>query len=122
MNSASMQLLFWSPRILGILFAGFLAIFAFDVFEEGRSFWGSVTAFLVHLLPSALVLVALAIAWRWEWAGCILFMGMGALCLLPFWGNGPDALTYLIMTAPMFLTGLLFCLHWHFTSEPGNAT
>ena len=118
MNSSSRQLLFWSPRVLGALFAGFLAIFAFDVFDEGESFWGTVAAFLIHLLPSTFVVVALAIAWRWEWAGCILFMGMGVLCLLPFWGNGPDAWTYLVMTAPMFLTGLLFCLNWHFKREP----
>lgn len=118
MNSSSRQLLFWSPRVLGILFAGFLGVFAFDVFGGEQSAGATVAAFLVHLLPSALVLAALAIAWRWEWVGCILFMGMGVLYLLPFWGNGPDALNYLIMTAPLFLTGLLFCLNWHFTRKP----
>ena len=37
----SKQLLFWTPRILGILFALFLSMFALDVFGEGYGFWGT---------------------------------------------------------------------------------
>ena len=36
------QLLHWTPRILGILFAGFLGLFALDVFNEGHTFWRTI--------------------------------------------------------------------------------
>ena len=35
MNRPIRQFLFWSPRVLTILFALFLSLFALDVFEEG---------------------------------------------------------------------------------------
>ncbi len=35
------QFLFWSPRVLTILFALFLSLFALDVFGEGYGFWAT---------------------------------------------------------------------------------
>jgi hypothetical protein len=35
MNIPLKQLLFWTPRVLGILFAAFVSMFALDVFGKG---------------------------------------------------------------------------------------
>ncbi len=69
--------LIWTPRILCLLFAVFLSLFALDVFDQGYGFWGTMFALLMHLVPTGLVLVALAITWRWEWLGTILFIALG---------------------------------------------
>jgi len=66
-------LLFWTPRVLCLLFAVFLSLFALDVFNEGYGFWKTILALLVHLIPTWIVLAVLAISWRWEWAGAMLF-------------------------------------------------
>ena len=39
MKSISKRLLYWVPRILAILFATFISIFALDVFGEHLPFW-----------------------------------------------------------------------------------
>jgi hypothetical protein len=61
--------LYWVPRILGILFAIFISIFALDVFMEGYGFWETVVALVMHLVPTAIIFIVLLIAWRWERLG-----------------------------------------------------
>jgi hypothetical protein len=58
------RLLHWTPRILGLLFAAFVSVFALDVFGEGYTFWQTILALMMHLIPTGVVLVALAISWR----------------------------------------------------------
>jgi hypothetical protein len=65
--------LFWSPRVLSILFTAFVSVFALDVFGEGHGFWQTCLALLMHLVPSALLLAALLVAWRHQCVGAILF-------------------------------------------------
>jgi len=79
MTTPPKQLLFWSPRILCLLFAAFISIFAADAFGEGYGFWKTILALLIHLIPTGIILVILAISWRWEWVGGILFIALGAL-------------------------------------------
>ena len=62
-------LLFWTPRVLCLLFAVFLSLFALDVFNEGYGFWKTILAFFMYLVPTWIVLAILAISWCWEWAG-----------------------------------------------------
>ena len=79
MNRTAKNVLFWSPRILCILFAAFVSIFALDVFDEGLGFWQTAFALGMHLIPTAMLLAALVIAWRTGWIGAILFVGLGLL-------------------------------------------
>jgi hypothetical protein len=44
MNQTVEKVLFWSPRVLGILIAIFISLFALDVFGEGYSFWETIIA------------------------------------------------------------------------------
>jgi hypothetical protein len=39
MNESKRRMLFWTPRLLSILFAIFISLFALDVFGEGYGFW-----------------------------------------------------------------------------------
>lgn len=83
------QILLWTPRILGILFALFVSLFAFDVFGMGYSFWNAALALFVHLVPIFLLLIGLAIAWHWEWVGAVVFPGFSVWYLMTFGGAVP---------------------------------
>jgi len=111
MNKSVKRCLFWTPRILCILFALFLSIFALDVFSEGYGFWRTMLALLSHLIPTFFILIVLAISWRWELVGGILFTALGMLYLITYWGRFPWV-TYLIFSGPLILIGVLFLINW----------
>ena len=69
MSDTTRRLLYWAPRVLGILFALFVSIFALDVFGQATVSGARFRALLMHLIPVYILLIALAIGWRWEWAG-----------------------------------------------------
>ena len=116
MTTPPKQLLFWSPRILCLLFAAFISIFAADVLGEGYGFWKTILALLIHLIPTWLVLIVLAVSWRWEWVGGILFIALGALYLSWSWGRFHWSV-YLCISGPLFLIGVLFLLNWRCRRE-----
>ena len=104
------RLLYWTSRILGILVAALVSIFAFDVFGEGYTVWETIAALAMHLVPTAVIIVVLAIAWRWEGVGGLLFIGLGVLYILLAPGNHWAA--YLAISGPLALVGLLFLASW----------
>ena len=110
MHRSMRRFLFWSPRILAIVFSMFLSIFAFDVLGEGYGFWKTIAALLIHLTPVYAVLIVLAIAWRWEWVGAILFFGLSIFYLVWSWGKFHWSV-YLVISGPLALIGILFLLN-----------
>lgn len=111
MKPMTRRWLFWLPRVLTILFALFLGVFALDVFEEGLGFWRSVLALLMHLTPTWIVLVVLAVSWRWEWVGAVLYTALAVLYAWFAVGRGHPEWT-LIISVPLLLVGGLFLLDW----------
>jgi hypothetical protein len=111
MKANAKRLLFWTPRLLCILFAVFISLFALDVFGEGYGVWGTILAFLIHLIPTGILLIVLAITWRWEWVGGLLFPALGVLYLIMAWGRFPWP-AYVVISGPLFLVGGLFLLGW----------
>jgi len=75
-------LLFWTPRVLSILFIAFLSLFALDVFDGHHGFLQLMLALAMHLIPSFILIAALILAWRWEWTGAVLY---GAAGLVYIW-------------------------------------
>ena len=116
MRAAAKRLLYWTPRIITILFALFVSLFAMDVFNEGRGLWETVAALAVHLIPTALLLLIHAISWRWEWIGGLLFIALGVFYVISTWGRFPWV-TYLVMAGIPVLVGLLFLLNWRYRAE-----
>jgi hypothetical protein len=116
MKTAFERSLYWTPRGLGILFAAFISLFALDVFGEGAGFWQTLLALLIHLIPTAVVVLALVLSWRWEWLGAILYSALAALYIQQFWGRFPWS-TYLIISGPLVLVGLLFLADWRYRAH-----
>ena len=112
----SANLLYWPPRIICIGFALFISLFALDVFGAGYSFWETVLAFLIHQIPTALVILVLVIAWRWEWVGGVLFAALGVFYMVSTWGRFPPSV-YVTIAGPLFLMSYLFFLNWRYKDE-----
>ena len=112
------QLLYWAPRALCIVIAVFISMFALDVFGEGKGFWETTLALLIHLIPTYFVLILLAVSWRWEWIGGIFFILLGIFYVVWAW-NKPFGhwSTFLMIAGPPVLAGVLFLLNWYYRGE-----
>jgi hypothetical protein len=114
----SVSLFHWIPRILCILAILFVSLFAFDSFAPGLSFWQQIAGFLIHLIPSFILLAMLLVAWKWEFTGGIIFIILG-IGLSPwlFYQNykmnhsvGMSLGIIFAITIPFALVGLLFLI------------
>lgn len=113
MKGSRNQLLYWAPRVLGILTAIFVSIFSLDVFGAGYNFWQTVIALAMHLIPTLVIVIILLIAWRWERIGGFLFIALGVLYVLLFW-DPTRWPAYLLISGPLFLVGILFILDGYY--------
>jgi hypothetical protein len=104
------QVFHWLPRIICILAILFISIFAADAFEQGLS------AVLIHLIPSFVLLTFLIVAWKWEFIGGIIFTLIG-LGFTPFifmvnYNRNHSILgslfIILVITFPFIVVGILF--------------
>lgn len=95
------KFLYWTPRILGILFILFLMVFSLDVFNEGLNFWQTISAFFMHNIPVLVLLISLIIFWKLEILTGIIFIIVGIFFI-----------ESLIVAVPAFITGVLFILNW----------
>jgi hypothetical protein len=103
----------WTPRVLGMVCAVFLALFALDTFERGFAL-DLLPAFASHLVPAFLVAAAVALAWRWPWLGGLLFV----LFALGYALSVPGRLDWIMAIAgPLLLVGLLFIVSWRYKSS-----
>ena len=116
MNRSVKRVLFWSPRVLGILFAMLLSLFSFDVFEEGYGLWRTIGALLLHLVPTFMVVVVLVVAWRWEWVGAVLFIALAVFYTAWFWGRFHWS-AYVVISGSLFVMGVLFLFNWLYRAE-----
>jgi len=102
--------LFWLPRIIAIVFAAFISIFALDVFAE-YSFPVVLWALLMHLIPTILLVVLLIIAWKWPKWGGMLFILLAIIFTL--WFNlYRDLISFLLIGLPVLVLGILFLVDW----------
>jgi len=117
--------LHWAPRILCILAILFVSMFSLDAFQAGMSLKDQLLAWLMHMIPSFILILVLVIAWIWENIGGIIFISLGlAFSPFIFWGNYThnhsvwmSILIILMITFPFILVGILFMLSYHTKSK-----
>jgi hypothetical protein len=115
----SIRVFHWLPRIIGILAILFVSLFATDAFAPGLTFGQQLTAFIMHLIPSFVLLAFLIIAWKWEFVGGIIFLVTG-LALSPFifmmnynrnhFSVAASIGVILMITFPFIVVGILFII------------
>ncbi len=116
MSTFSKGVLFWAPRILTLVFIGFLSLFALDVFNEGRGFRGTLLALLMHLVPCFVLAAVLLLAWRWEWIGAALYGGAALVYVVSVSGRRlplpVKANWMLVIAGPALIVAGLFWVNW----------
>ena len=116
MKPSTKKFIFWTPRILSILFALFISLFALDVFDAGYSFWQTLLALFIHLIPTFVILIVLAFSWHREWIGGIFFIAFGIYYIVAAWGKFVLSV-YFLISGPLFLVGILFLINWFYKAE-----
>ena len=119
----------WVARILCILAIAFISLFAVDVFTEGASLslGQKIVAFLMHMIPSFVLIIALIIAWKHELVGGILIALIGLATAvfistrrgMPF--NRRSLQTVATINVPFIIVGVLFIISY-FLHRPKKLT
>lgn len=112
----SIEILHWAPRIICILAILFISSFALDSFSPDLTIWQQIVAFLIHLIPSFILLVLLIVAWKREFIGGIIFtligLGFSPFIFLHNYKMNQSvwmSLTIvLVITVPFIIAGILF--------------
>lgn len=79
MENKVSKLVYWTPRILSIIFIAFLALMSLDVFGMGLGFWQTIGGLLMHNIPVFILLAVLIISWKYEIVGAVVFILAGLL-------------------------------------------
>ncbi len=113
------RFVYWTPRILSIIFILFLAIFSLDIFDMKLGFWETILGLFMHNIPVFVLLVVLLISWKREIVGGIVFTLAGvlyvAIMLINMLRNSFEwyMISWIITIAgPAFLIGILFIINW----------
>jgi hypothetical protein len=116
--TTTIKIFHWIPRILCILAIAFLELFALDSFDPKYTLGDQLLAFLMHSIPSIILVLFLITAWKWELIGGIIFMILG-IGFSPFvfsmnYHNNHSVWISLgiiaSITFPFIITGALFIL------------
>jgi len=121
------KVLHWTPRIICILAILFISLFALDSFSADLTIWQQIGAFLIHLIPSFVLLTILLIAWKWELIGGIIFtligLGFGPFIFMHNYNMNQSVWwsiqIVMIINLPFVIVGLLFIIS-HFKKRNQN--
>jgi hypothetical protein len=114
------RFVYWTPRILSILFIFFIALFSFDVIQPGMNIGQILTGLVMHNIPAFALLILLIISWKYEIVGGIgyILAGLAYIGLTMYQvinSNLPWYLSLswsLSLSGPAFLIGILFLMNW----------
>lgn len=104
------KVLYLAPRVLSVLFIIFLALFALDVFEPGKTIGYYIVAFLIHLVPNFILVLILLIAWRHERLGGAIFVLISILFAV-YSKTYLSVSSFMLVSLPAFLIGIMFIIH-----------
>jgi len=115
-----MKLLYWTPRILSIIFILFLALFSLDVITPTATTKEIIIGLLIHNIPVFILTTILLISWKHEIVGTIFFIFAGSLYLINILITMIRTTSFewfylswiLLISGPAFLIGILFLINW----------
>jgi hypothetical protein len=111
-SSRLAKLIHWGPRLAAILIILFLGLFSLDVFEMEASPLELLGGFLIHNIPSFVLLVLLIFAWKRPAVGFVAYL-IAAVLFALFFIRSLDALPSLLMfVLPILLIAGLFYADW----------
>lgn len=107
------KFIYWTPRILSIIFLCLLALMSLDIFDMNLEFWETILGLFMHNIPVIILLIVLLISWKYEIVGGIAFILAGLFYIIISLINSfGDIISWLIISGPAFLIGILFLICW----------
>jgi hypothetical protein len=113
------KFVYWTPRVLSIIFVLFLMLFSLDVFGTGLNFWQTALALFIHNIPTLILLIVVLIAWKYEIVGGVGFILAGILYIVFILLNISTTgfqwyyLSWAIQISGIaFLVGIMFLVGW----------
>ncbi len=106
---------YWTPRIVSIIFILFLMLFSLDVFGMNLGFWGTILVLFMHNIPALILSIVLLISWKYEIVGGIAFILAGLFYIVMLMKNPFEwyMLSWAIQISGIaFLIGILFLIGW----------
>jgi hypothetical protein len=111
------KFVYWTPRILAILFVCFIAMFSLDEISPGKSFGEIIIGLLIHNISTFVLLIIVIVSWKYELVGGIAFLLAGIFYIVLVSRSGiywNILISWcLIIAGPAFLIGILFFINWY---------
>ena len=112
-------------RILALAAIGFVSLFALDAFGPGKTILEQIKDFLIHLIPSFVLLVVFFIAYKKELIGGIIFILIGLANAPWIYKNnyamnesvGMSLMIITVLLAPFVIAGILFLVSYFKTKK-----
>ena len=108
-------------RILTLAAIAFISLFALDAFGPGKPLLVQIKDFLIHLIPSFVLLIAFFIAYKRELIGGIIFILIG-LANAPWiykhnyamnQSVGMSLMIITILLSPFIIAGILYLISYY---------
>lgn len=106
------RIIHWAPRVAALLIIFFVGLFSLDVFGTGAPPLEVLAAFLMHNLPSLVMLVLLVFAWKRPVVGFVAFLIAAAAFAALFVRDLYALPNLLLFVLPILLVASLFYADW----------
>ncbi len=112
-NPRLAKIIRWAPRVASIMIIFFLTLFSLDVFDGSASWLEMLGGFIMHNIPSIILIVILLFAWKRPLVGFWAFLIFGVGFSLFFVHDIQDAANLLsLFVLPFLLISGLFYIDW----------
>lgn len=99
----------WIPRVLIIAFIVFFSMFSLDAFSGNAPLLDKLAGFLIHMLPSLVMILFLVISWNRPVAAGVMFIVLGVVFTF-FFNTYKQAASFFTISLIPMLTGLMFLI------------
>ena len=118
LNPRLAKIIHWAPRIAAILIIFFITLFSLDVFDGEASLLEMLGGFIIHSLPSIVMIILLLLSWKRPAIGFAAFLIAAALFAILFVRDIYALPNLLIFVLPLLLVAFLFLVDWKWVSAP----
>jgi hypothetical protein len=115
------KIIHWAPRLAASLIIFFIGLFSLDVFEMDASPLELLGGFLIHNIPSIVMLVLLIFAWKRPVVGFLAFLVVAAAFTFFFVRSIYALSNLLLFVLPILLIAFLFYADWKWLKPSGMA-
>lgn len=96
---------------LGVLYAVALLVFAADVFNHEQNIAQTFYDLLLHLLPTAVILLIVFVAYNRPLIGAIIYLVLGLMYIITGWARMHWS-AHVLIAGPLLLLSALYITAW----------